>query len=159
MELFIIAIAVVLVLLLLWTIFNYQNSRRHLNGSWVACDEFLLSSGLDDMRMVLDLSNGLGYMIIIQNDAVFNTGLTINHNLLISTVMNPFNPTLIEFDLELPEMESEWKSPASGCYRARLDTVNNLLEVFQDDTIYGLFQREPDADTDVEVDGDGEKIK
>ena len=136
------AISIVLIIFILYNYIILQNYRKHINGMYRATNEFLEVSKLDNI--LLYINDDKGYIVINEGDTmIYNDAITYSDNLF-----SPFKfITLNDIDkinlkIRIPEMNDEWKTDKSY-YDVKFSSVNNTMEIYSNDTIFAILQREP----------------
>ncbi len=143
---YLIPILVVSIFIFIYILYNYiviNNYKNHINGLYRGTNEFLEVSNLDNIIMYID--DKKGYIIINKDEnTIFNETITFNHNL--NSIFNYiiFNDIdIIEFKVKIPEIKNEWIID-KDFYNVRFSSINNTMEIYNNDTIFAILQREPE---------------
>jgi len=134
----IISISIIFIIYLLFVFIIHNNFVNHINGYWKATDDFLETSNLSEM--LLYINKDCGHIII--DDMNYGISFNYNINLFKSCLFNGIKLDNIEFKVDIKEMNDEWKLQNNKTkYNISLNSVDNLIEIYSGDTLYGILKR------------------
>lgn len=147
---------VISIIFVIFFIFIYNNIIRlnnfynHLNGMWKGSESFLELSDLNEMILFID--DNKGYIVINNDECSYNDNVLVNTPITfecdlfsLKNIINiSSNLDNIIINAKIKEMENEWKINKNDKYSIKISTVNNTMEIYNDNTIFAMLERIPD---------------